>query len=202
MDGGGTARIIVGLGNPDRKYKFTRHNVGFWVIDELVRRWGLGGGRKRFHSRIWAAPRDGQTVILAQPQTYMNRSGLAAAELAGFYRPDPSAVLVVLDDMALPPGRLRARADGSSGGHRGLADVIAALGSERVSRLRIGIGSPPPRMDAADFVLSRFAQSERELMAQAVARAADAAADWLRLDIAGVMGRYNRDPSKEGGKEL
>lgn len=189
-------KLVVGLGNPGREYRRSRHNVGFAVVEALAQRWGAGKGRRAFDGRlrearptIGGAPR---RVVLLEPQTYMNRSGLAAAALVRFYKADLQDVLVVLDDMALPLGRLRFRAGGSSGGHRGLADVLAALGTEQVPRLRIGIGAAPPQMEGTDYVLTAFTADERETMDQAVRQAAVAVEDWIALGVTSVMDRYNR----------
>ena len=151
-----TTRYVVGLGNPGRGYAKTRHNVGFTVLKELRKRWDFGSGRRKFHSRLWTGRIGGRGVTLLAPQTYMNRSGLAVAEATGFTKAPPEAVLVVLDDMALPTGKLRIRAKGSAGGHKGLADVIRALGGAELPRLRIGVGQPPDEMDAVDYVRTNF----------------------------------------------
>lgn len=196
MDQSVTTRLVVGLGNPDRRYENTRHNIGWMVLDEVRRRLDLGNARKAFHSHLWSGRIGPQPVLLAQPQTYMNRSGLAVAEMASFYKLAPRDMLVVLDDMALPPGRLRARQGGSAGGHNGLSDIVAALGTDQVPRLRIGIGPCPPQMDWADYVLSRFGKSEEEVIAPAIQRAADAVADWAVRGITFVMDKYNKDATQ------
>lgn len=198
-----TRRFVVGLGNPGRQYAASRHNVGFRVVEALQRRWQAGPPRTAFGGLVWDArpSRVGagqRRVVLLEPQTYMNRSGAAVREMAAFYKAAAADLLVVLDDMALPPGRLRARAGGSAGGHNGLADVLAALGDEQVSRLRVGIGAAPPHMDAADYVLGRFAAGESELMEAAVAAAADAVEDWVFHGVTYVMDRYNRRPEDAG----
>lgn len=187
-------RLVVGLGNPDERYIHTRHNVGWMVLAELRRRHDFGRPRGGFHSRVWSGSVGGQSVMLVQPQTYMNRSGLAVAELVAFYRPPESELLVVLDDMALPCGRLRARAEGSAGGHNGLSDIVRALGSLEVARVRVGIGQAPPQMDWADYVLSGFSPQEQPVMEQAIRRAADAVTDWIAQGITYVMDKYNQDP--------
>ena len=186
-DESGVMKIVVGLGNPGRKYVRTRHNVGFAVVDKLVRRWGLGQGRKAFGGMVFdgrvAAP-PGETssprrVMLLEPHTYMNRSGQAVKAVTAFYKVACSDVLIVLDDLALPSGRLRIRPGGSAGGHKGLADVQDVLGATEIARLRVGIGQPPEFMDAVDFVLSRFSEDEGKTIQRAVALAADAVEDWL-----------------------
>lgn len=192
-----TTRFVVGLGNPGRKYARTRHNVGFRVIEVLCERWGANGGRSAFGGRVFdARPRrieaDRRRVLLLAPQTYMNRSGRSAREMVSFYKATPQNLLVVLDDTALPLGRLRARAGGSAGGHKGLADVLGQLGTECVARLRIGIGSPPPAWDTVDFVLSAFREDEEEIIKAAIRLAAEAVEDWVFDGIDSVMSKYNR----------
>jgi PTH1 family peptidyl-tRNA hydrolase len=189
-------RVVVGLGNPGRRYRRTRHNVGFMVVRRLAERWQCPRPRKAFDGRLYEARasrggRGTRRAWLFEPQTYVNRSGHAVRTLAGFYKLAARDVLVVLDDMALPTGRLRARAKGSSGGHNGLEDILRAFGGDELPRLRVGIGSPPPQMDPRDYVLSRFSAEEAEAMDRAVALAADAVEDWLFEDITYVMNTYN-----------
>jgi len=189
-------KIVVGLGNPGRRYARTRHNVGFEVIESLRGRWGLDAGRHAFSGVVieWRAGTDEapRRVMLFKPHTYMNLSGRAAADIARFYKADPQEVLVVLDDLALPLGQLRARAGGSAGGHNGLSDVLAALGTEQVPRLRIGIGPRPEQIDAMSFVLQRFTPDEQAVVDEALQLGARAVEDWVRDGIACVMNRYNR----------
>ena len=184
-------RLVVGLGNPGRRHRKTRHNVGFMVLEALRRRWEFGRGKRKFHARVWSGRIDQSPVMLVAPQTYKNRSGLAVGEAAAFYRADPSMLLVVVDDTALALGRLRARAKGSAGGHKGLADVLSALGTEAVPRVRVGVSAPSPTADAVDYVLSEFDGHERAPAAEAVERAADAVEEWVRSGIIRVMDRYN-----------
>jgi len=190
-------KYVVGLGNPGRRYQRTRHNVGFRVLAALRKRWDFGRGRSRFHGRLWTGRIGAAPVTLLAPQTYMNESGRAVAEMVRYYHPAPSAVLVVLDDMALPPGKLRARRRGSAGGHKGLADIARALGTDELPRLRVGVGSPPEPMDAVAFVLSRFSEQEEATVSQAVERAADAVAAWTRDGIENVMNAYNQGDSSQ-----
>lgn len=192
-------KFVVGLGNPGREYARTRHNIGFMVLELLKQRWQTGPARAAFSGQVadavLTAPGDStrtQKVTLLAPATYMNRSGKAVRELAAFYKAEPQDILIVLDDFALPLGQLRARADGSAGGHNGLIDILAALGTQQVPRLRIGIGLPPGRMDAADFVLSRFGKDEQETIDCAVQVAADAVEAWLFNGIKYVMDNYNQ----------
>jgi len=195
-------RFVVGLGNPGRKYARTRHNVGFRVLDVLRCRWGAEAPRKAFGGEVCdarpARPGDGERrVLLLEPHTYMNRSGLAVREMAEFYKARLEEILVVLDDMNLPPGRLRARPGGSAGGQKGLADVLVRLGGEEVPRLRIGIGRPPPTMDGVDFVLTKFDEDEEEMIEIVVQTAADAVEDWVFCGLAFVMEKYNRKPDSD-----
>jgi PTH1 family peptidyl-tRNA hydrolase len=131
-------------------------------------------------------------VMLFEPHTYMNRSGEAVKGLTSFFKAEISDVLVVLDDMALPLGMLRARASGSPGGHNGLKDVLRLLGTQDVPRLRIGIGAPPPQMEAADYVLGQFDTEELKIITPVIGQAADAVEDWIKYDIQRVMDKYNR----------
>ncbi|MGA2265496.1 MAG: aminoacyl-tRNA hydrolase [Phycisphaerae bacterium] len=189
-------KFVVGLGNPGRRYRQTRHNVGFTVVEALAARWEAGRGRKAFDGRLYearptiaGAPR---RVMLLQPQTFMNLSGAAVAGMMQYYKAAVRDLLVVLDDLALPLGHLRFRAGGSSGGHKGLADVLEALGDEQVPRLRIGIGEAPPQMDGADYVLTVFGPEEQDTMRRAVQQAAEAVEDWIALGINEAMDKYNR----------
>ena len=192
---------MVGLGNPGRQYAGTRHNVGFEVIEALRRRNGLSAGRKAFGGVLtdWRSASGGR-VYLLQPHTFMNLSGSSASQCATFHKVAPADVLVVLDDMALPLGQVRARAQGSSGGHKGLSDVLSALGTDQVPRVRIGIGSPPLHVEAVDFVLTEFRPGERRVMEEAVAQAAQAVEDWVREGIESVMNRYNQKVKEEPPK--
>ena len=140
-------KFVVGLGNPGRKYQHTRHNVGFMVLAGLFGRWQPSPPRKAFSGELCEAVAAGQRVMLLAPQTYMNLSGQAVLEMTAFYKAGASDLLVVMDDMALPVGQLRFRSGGSSGGHKGLADIIRRLGTDQVPRLRIGIGACPPGVE-------------------------------------------------------
>lgn len=172
----------------------------------LRRRWGVESGRKAFGGQLYdARPTrpDGRLrhVMLFEPLTYMNRSGEAANAMVSFYKADWQDVLVVLDDLALPPGRLRARAAGSDGGHNGLKDILALAGRQDVPRLRIGIGPPPGEMDAVNYVLTAFREDEKEIIDKAAGRAADAVEDWIAFDIKCVMDKYNAKEEELQGSE-
>jgi PTH1 family peptidyl-tRNA hydrolase len=200
-------RAIIGLGNPGEEYSGTRHNVGFWVVSLLARRHNLRLNRHRYNARYGQGTLHGVPVLLAQPMTYMNRSGEAVRALLKAYRLSPQQMLIVYDDLALPLGTLRLRPRGSSGGHNGVRSIIEAIGTEEFPRLRIGIGTPPEGIDPADYVLSPFEESEKSLMRQMLEIAADACEAWLIEPIERVMSRFNRQhlwlapASEEAGKE-
>ncbi|MCI0498805.1 MAG: aminoacyl-tRNA hydrolase [Planctomycetales bacterium] len=187
---GPAVKLIAGLGNPGAAYSGTRHNVGFLVLDTLARQLGTTLGRNKFNAQFEEARLKEARLLLLKPQQYMNRSGHAVATAAGFYRVAAENVLIVTDDMALPVGRLRLRAKGSAGGHNGLKDIIARLGTDQFARLRVGIG-PSGSMDSADYVLSRFSAEEQGLIDQAVQTAAQAVLCWAGEGIETAMNRYN-----------
>jgi len=196
---GASMKLIVGLGNPDNQYDQTRHNVGFMVVDALAERFGATVRRKKFNALAEEVHAEDTKLLLLKPQQYMNRSGHAVATAAGFYKLSPADILVVTDDMALDVGRIRLRAKGSAGGHNGLKDIIARLGSDGFPRLRVGIGDSD-RMDAAAYVLSRFSADEREVIDRAVLTAVDAIGCWLRDGVDIAMTRYNvKNGSGENG---
>jgi PTH1 family peptidyl-tRNA hydrolase len=186
-------KLIVGLGNPGRRYERSRHNAGFRVLDALAERARAEPAQRRFAGRYAECALAGERVGLLAPETFMNRSGDAVAEaLAALPIADPAAdLLVVLDDADLPFGRLRLRARGSSGGHRGLGDVLERLASEAVPRLRFGIGRPAEPRDTVDFVLDSFTGEEEALLRHALPRAADAVACFVGEGIAAAMNRFN-----------
>jgi PTH1 family peptidyl-tRNA hydrolase len=181
-------KAIVGLGNPGREYAGTRHNIGFAVVDELAKRAGAEFGSAPADALI-ARWRAGDT-LLAKPLTYMNRSGQAIGELLRYFKIEVGDLLVIVDEVQLPLGKLRARARGSAGGHNGLKSVIEHLGSD-FSRLRIGIGRGDGERDLADHVLARFEKDEADEVARMTARAADAAETFVTGGIAEVMNRFN-----------
>jgi PTH1 family peptidyl-tRNA hydrolase len=194
-------KLIVGLGNPGREYRETRHNVGFMVVDELARRAGLAWAMapsqvpETFVAKRFGSP----PLLLAKPLTFMNRSGDAVAGLARYYAVPTEALLVVVDDVALPFGRLRARARGSAGGHNGLKSLIERLGTAEFSRLRLGVGRGDGRRDLADHVLSTFEPGERAELESFIARAADAAEMFAADGIAAVMNAHNPDAAAPDG---
>lgn len=184
---------MVGLGNPGRRYAETRHNVGARVVERVAERARIALDEERFDGRAGRGLVAGEETLLLLPDTFMNRSGAAvAAALRALAPLDPAReLLVVLDDADLPLGRLRLRARGSSGGHRGLADIIEVLGEEGFARLRFGIGRPAAARDTADFVLDRFEPAEREMVDEAVERGAAAVACFVAEGVAQAMNRFN-----------
>ena len=190
-----TTKLVVGLGNPGRRYEKTRHNVGFRVVDLLAERW-QATGRSAHDGMIYDArpvrPAEApQRVLMLKPHTFMNESGRAVAGMMRYYDVAMGDVLIVMDDIALPLAQLRARAGGSAGGHKGLADVMARLGGSEVGRLRIGIGQPPEPMAAEDYVLGRFDADEETAIQPAIRTAADAVENWIFDGLVAVMDRYN-----------
>ena len=186
-------KLIVGLGNPGREYRDTRHNVGFLVADEIARRHQLTMAMAPAQvPETFVAKRFGaEPMLLAKPLTFMNRSGDAVAALAHYYDIVPAGLLVVVDEVALPFGRLRARARGSAGGHNGLKSVIERLGTTEFPRLRLGVGRGDTRRDLADHVLSKFEADERSALEELITRAADAAEMFAAEGIEKVMNAYN-----------
>jgi len=188
-------KLIAGLGNPGSKYSTTRHNVGFQVVDALVARHGLEWDSAPAEALLakWRA----QDALLVKPLTFMNLSGHAVGQLLRYFKIDVGDLLVIVDEAQLELGRLRARADGSAGGHNGLKSLIEQLGTDQFPRLRIGVGRGDMRRDLADHVLGRFEADEREAVADAVARAADAVETFVTDGIAPMMNRFNRKQQAE-----
>jgi PTH1 family peptidyl-tRNA hydrolase len=185
-------KVIVGLGNPGAKYRGTRHNIGFAVVDELARRWEVEFDTAPVEALVakWR-PVGAEPVLLAKPLTFMNASGEATGALARYFKLDIGDLLIVVDEVQLPLGKLRARARGSAGGHNGLKSIIAHLGDE-FSRLRVGVGRGLEGTgDLADHVLSRFEPGEKPAVDRMIVRAADAATTFITSGIAGVMNAYN-----------
>ena len=184
-------KLVVGLGNPGRKYQGTRHNLGFAVLAELAKRLAAGRPKEKFHGELVEAELGGEKLLLLRPLTYMNNSGTSVLAARDYFALANENLLVVCDDLNLPLARLRFRPSGSAGGHKGLVDIIAKLGTDEFPRLRIGIGPPPANCEATDFVLGSFTAMEKPEMAQAVGAAADAVADWARQGVPFCMNRYN-----------
>jgi PTH1 family peptidyl-tRNA hydrolase len=190
-------KLIVGLGNPGREYRETRHNAGFMVLDEIAKRHALTWAQApaQVPDAFVAKKFGAEPVLLSKPLTFMNRSGEAVAALTRYYDVDPSDLLVVVDDIDLPFGRLRARGTGSAGTHNGLRSMVEHLGTQ-FPRLRVGVGRGDARRDLADHVLAKFEPAEREQLESIITRAADAAEMFAAEGIVKVMNTYNADDAE------
>ena len=189
---GGVSWLIVFLGNPGPRYEMTRHNAGFMAADAMAKEKNVNINKARFKALTATCDIGGESVLLMKPQTFMNLSGDAAAQAAKFYKIPPERVIVVSDEISLPIGKLRIRTKGSAGGHNGLKDIIAKLGTDAFPRIRIGVGAPPhPDYDMADWVLSSFKNQDAEDMLAAAARAAQAAQCYIAQGAERAMNRFN-----------
>jgi len=184
-------KLVVGLGNPGEDYRGTRHNLGFMVVEELARRYRVEKHEYKHNAVIAWVRIHGEPVALIKPLTFMNLSGAAVRPLLAGLKAGTGELLVVYDDMDLEPGRIRLRAGGGAGGHRGLASIMEKLGTSNFNRLRIGIGHPPKGSDAIGHVLGRFSTEEEPVMTGAVAKAADAVEVWVKAGIVKAMNSYN-----------
>ena len=185
--------IIAGLGNPGREYENTRHNAGFMTIDKLAKEYGIDVSEKKHKALIGKGVIEGQKVILAKPQTFMNSSGESLRELTDYYKPDIAAeVIVIYDDITLDVGSVRVRKHGSAGGHNGMKSIIAHLGTEEFQRIRVGIGEKPPKMDLADWVLGHFPKEDKEHLEDGLKDACDAVLLLINKEPDEAMNRYNR----------
>ena len=184
--------LVVGLGNPGKKYERTRHNVGWIALDYIADKIGVKISKIKFKATYVETVIDGKKFVFLKPQTFMNLSGRAVAEAVRFYKLTPQQVLVVYDDVSLPPGKLRFRLKGSAGGHNGIKSIIAELGSDAFPRLKIGVGAPPhPDYDMADWVLSVCHGQDAEIMAEAAGRAIDALELFIEKGPEKAMNLYN-----------
>ncbi|MFW5709312.1 MAG: aminoacyl-tRNA hydrolase [Chloroflexota bacterium] len=183
--------LIVGLGNPGSKYANTRHNFGFWVVDELARRWNITDFKTDRKALVGDGMIRGQRVLLAKPQTFMNLSGQPVRALVDFYKLDIDTLTVIHDDLDISLGTLRLRKGGSAGGQNGVKDIIRHLGTQDFKRVRCGIGRPPGRMDPAAYVLQPFSGDDAITAQRVIDRAADAVETWLAEGIDTAMNRYN-----------
>ena len=189
---GGVSWLIVFLGNPGPRYEMTRHNAGFMAADAMAKEKNVNINKARFKAITATCDIGGESVLLMKPQTFMNMSGDAVAQAARFYKIPPEHVIVVSDEISLPIGKLRIRTKGSAGGHNGLKDIIAKLGTDAFPRIRIGVGAPPhPDYDMADWVLSSFKNQDAEDMLAAAARAAQAAQCYITQGADRAMNRFN-----------
>ena len=189
--------LIVGLGNPGRQYKETRHNIGFMTLDRLAARLNLQYARVQFRALVIDGRYEGSRLFLAKPQTYMNESGLAVGALMRFYKIPIQNLLVVHDDVDLPLGTLRIRPDGGSAGQKGVASIIDRLGTQEFPRLRFGLGRPPGQMLAAAYVLQNFDRGDTEMLTLTLERAVDAALAFVAQGLDKTMNQYNGNLSTE-----
>ncbi|MFC4558556.1 aminoacyl-tRNA hydrolase [Virgibacillus kekensis] len=185
-------KCITGLGNPGRKYKKTRHNIGFMVIDELVSRNNWKLKKDKFNGKSTIETMDGDKIALLKPQTYMNLSGESVRPLTDFYDIDPEDVLVIYDDLDLPTGKVRLRQKGGHGGHNGIRSIIDHLGTREFKRIRIGIGRPVTQQPVVDYVLGEFPKAEAADVDASIQKAADACEAWLKKPFQEVMNEFNR----------
>lgn len=188
--------IIVGLGNPGKKYENTRHNVGFCTIDYLSAKYGIKVNRLKHKALTGDGVIKGERVLLVKPQTFMNLSGESINEIAEWYKLPMERLIVIYDDVDLPVGTIRIRPKGSSGTHNGMKSVIYQLQSDEFPRIRIGIGKAPEEWDLADYVLSRFSGEESADIAKSIERAAEAAAVIVQSGVEAAMNLYNQNPVK------
>ena len=189
---GGAQWILVCLGNYGQKYENTRHNIGFMAADRLVERDDLRCNRLRFRALTEIVDFGGQKTLLMKPQTYMNLSGEAVGEAARFYKIPPERVIVISDDVSLPLGKVRVRGSGSAGGHNGLKNIIAHLGTDAFPRVKVGVGAPPnPEYDMVDWVIGTFSAAERKTVDEAIDRALDAAACIVKEGVTAAQNKFN-----------
>jgi PTH1 family peptidyl-tRNA hydrolase len=189
--------LIVGLGNPGPHFREDRHNIGFMVLDHLLKRLGLAFSRSQQNALLTDGKIDKQKVFFAKPQTFMNTVGKAIAPLSRYYRIPLEHLLIVFDDLDLPLGTLRIRPQGGSGGHKGMQSILGQMNTENIPRMRIGIGRPPGQMDPADFVLQAFSKDEMEIIGITLERAADAIEVYISDGIEASMTRFNTNSQHE-----
>lgn len=189
--------LIAGLGNPTKEYDKTRHNVGFSVIDVLADRYRIDVSEKKHKALCGRGVIEGQKVLLLKPQTFMNLSGESIRAAADYYKIAPEEMIVIYDDISLDPGQLRIRLKGSAGGHNGIKNIIANLGTQDFPRIKVGVGAKPPRMDLADYVLSRFGAGEQKLMDEAFGEAAEAAVMMMTDGAEQAMNHFNAKKKAE-----
>ena len=183
--------LIAGLGNPTKTYEGTRHNVGFDMIDVLGNKFGIDVTTKKHKALVGHGIIEGMRVILAKPQTYMNLSGESIREIADFYKIEPENIIIIYDDISLDVGRLRIRKKGSAGGHNGIKNIIAHLGTQEFPRIKVGIGEKPEGWDLADYVLSKYSKEEQKALDEASEGVIGAVKLIVMDDIDGAMNQYN-----------
>lgn len=185
--------LIVGLGNPGRQYENTKHNVGFDTVDYLIEEYRIPQAGVKHKAMYGKGIIAGQKVLIAKPLTYMNLSGESVRELVDYYKIDPETELIVLyDDISLEPGQIRIRKKGSAGGHNGIKNIIAQIGTDVFARVKIGVGEKPKNWDLADYVLSPFGKEERAAVDDAIKKAAKAVGMIVQEEIDSAMNMFNR----------
>ncbi|GGB51126.1 peptidyl-tRNA hydrolase [Lentibacillus populi] len=185
-------KCIAGLGNPGRKYKKTRHNIGFMVIDELANRFQTDLTKAKFNGKYVMESISGEKVVFLKPQTYMNLSGESIRPLMDYYNINVDDLLVIYDDLDLPAGKIRLRQKGGHGGHNGIRSIIDHLGTKEFKRLRIGVGRPNEPVPVVDYVLGSFPKEQRDAVTASINKAADACQEWLNKPFIEVMNDFNR----------
>ena len=188
---GGVQWLLVCLGNPGKEYANTRHNIGFLAADALEKRAGVKFNKLRYRALTGEVTLGGQRVLVVKPQTYMNLSGEAVKLAGGFYKIPPDHILVLYDDVSLPLGKLRIRASGSAGGHNGIKNIIAHLGTDAFPRIKVGVGAPAQPDGMVDWVIGNFTASERKVVDAAIDRALDAAACVIEYGVSEAQNRFN-----------
>ena len=183
--------LIVGLGNPTKQYEGTRHNVGFETIDRIAAENQIRVEEKKHKALYGSGYIEGEKVILAKPQTFMNLSGESVRELSDYYKIPAENIIVIYDDISLDVGKLRIRAKGSAGGHNGIKNIIAHLGTQEFTRIKIGVGEKPAKMDLADYVLGHFSKEEQPVIRESADRAREAVCEIITHGAASAMNKYN-----------
>ena len=189
-------KLIVGLGNPGKKYFNTKHNVGFIVLDQWAQSHGEAFNQSKFDGEYFETMVNGEKVMFLEPQTYMNLSGESVIQVMNYYHLTPEDVLIVYDDLDMVPGKIRLRLKGSAGGHNGMKNIILHCNSQDFPRVRVGIGAKPPKMDLADFVLSHFQGEEKKAMEDGYKEAADAVCSLMNNGLEATMNHYNQKKTK------
>jgi len=183
--------LLIGLGNPGREYSNTRHNFGFMLVDRIAVRLNARGMKVQSKAIVMDARYEERKLILAKPQTFMNLSGQSVQGLIHFYKIPLENVMILSDDLDIPFGTIRIRASGGPGGQRGLSSIIEKLGTKDIPRMRLGIGRPPGRMDAADYVLQQFSKDESQTLSETLDRAADATLEFVMNGLTAAMNKFN-----------
>ena len=190
-------KAIIGLGNPGMKYAGTRHNIGFDAVTAIADKYNLSINNKKFKGVYADGHIAGEKVLLVQPQTFMNLSGECVREVADFYKLNPNEIIIICDDINLDVGRLRIRKKGSAGGHNGLKNIIAHLGTEEFPRIRVGVGEKTEGWDLADYVLARFDKDSEPVIREALANVVGAVETWISEGIDAAMNRFNVSAKKK-----